>query len=301
MSQLDDNNSQIEAQVKAYQQRASTHLSQCLIADTLHPVRLHKAMRYAVLQGGKRTRPLLVYLTGLALELDVDSLDIPACAVELIHAYSLVHDDLPCMDDDDLRRGQPTCHKAFDEATAVLVGDGLQALSFQQLSEAPDLSAEQIVEMIKVLSHAAGSRGMVGGQAIDMAATGQQLSLAELENMHVHKTGALITASVQLACIAGQATQIQRQALLHYAHCIGLAFQIQDDVLDETADTQTLGKTQGSDKALNKPTYPMLLGLAESKQRAQELVSDAIQSLESFGTQADGLRWLANYIINRQF
>ena len=293
----------VEADVKSYQQRASKQLEDCLTAKDVLPFRLHEAMRYAVLQGGKRLRPLLVYLTGKALDIPVSRLDAPACALELIHAYSLVHDDLPCMDDDDLRRGQPTCHKAFDEPTAVLVGDALQTLAFQVLSSAPDLSAEQRLKMVESLARAAGSRGMVGGQALDMAAVGKQLNLAELENMHLHKTGALISASVQLAIHAAEHISTeQTQALLHYAHCIGLAFQIQDDVLDETADTATLGKTQGADKALNKPTYPALLGLKEAQIRAADLVNDALDSLKHFeADKVTPLHWLANYIIHRRF
>lgn len=293
----------VAADVKSYQQRASLQLQQCLVADKILPFRLHQAMRYAVLQGGKRLRPLLVYFTGKALNIPSERLDAPACALELIHAYSLVHDDLPCMDDDDLRRGQPTCHKAFDEATAVLVGDGLQSLAFNVLSRAPDLTAEQRLKMVETLSFAAGSRGMVGGQALDMAAVGQALNIVELENMHLHKTGALISASVQLAIHASNTVNAeQSQALLHYAHCVGLAFQIQDDVLDETADTDTLGKTQGADKALNKPTYPALLGLAEAQARAADLVNDALGSLTHFDSDhAAPLHWLANYIIHRRF
>jgi len=303
MNSLESFGRAVEGDIKTYQQRASAQLNHCLTVDNILPCRLHKAMRYAVLQGGKRLRPLLVYLTGQTLNIPQSQLDAPACALELIHAYSLVHDDLPAMDDDDLRRGKPTCHKAFDEATAILVGDALQTLAFQTLSRAPKLSAKQRLNMIESLSIAAGSRGMVGGQALDMDAVGKQLNLVELENMHLHKTGALISASVQLAIHAAEKiSPNQSQALLHYAHCIGLAFQIQDDVLDETSDTETLGKTQGADKALNKPTYPALLGLSEARERATNLVNDALSSLQDFDHKKTApLRWLANYIIHRRF
>lgn len=269
----------------------------------MHPARLHQAMRYTVLGGGKRVRPLLAYATGAAVGAPGDRLDIPASAVELIHAYSLVHDDLPAMDDDDLRRGRPTCHRAFDEATAILTGDALQTLAFQILAHAPGLDVEPQVRlrMIDTLARASGSRGMAGGQAIDLAAVGQTLDIAQLEDMHIHKTGALIRASVLLGALcAGRLDEPRIEQLDRYAKCIGLAFQIQDDILDVTGDTATLGKTAGADTARAKPTYPALLGLEGARQRATELLAAANDSLNGFGPEADALRGLAEYIIRRR-
>ena len=289
--------------VSHYQQRVNMALEARLPAESIQPVRLHEAMRYAVFNGGKRIRPLLVYLTGQLFELNSDILDVPACAVELIHAYSLVHDDLPAMDDDDLRRGKPTCHKAFDEATAILVGDALQTQAFYVLSHDTNLhiSAEKRLHMVDVLALASGSRGMAGGQAIDMAAMGHTLNIAELENMHIHKTGALIRASVKLGALCHEVIESSvLEKLDHYAKCIGLAFQIQDDILDVEASTETLGKSQGADAVHNKPTYPSLLGLAESKRMAQTLIAEATDSLSDFDECADPLRQLANYIITRE-
>lgn len=277
-----------------YQQRVDTKLDLYLPSAKIHPHRLHEAMRYSIFNGGKRIRPLLVYLTGKALNVEETSLDAPSCAVELIHAYSLVHDDLPAMDDDDLRRGKPSCHKAFDEATAILAGDALQSLAFDVLSNNS--------KMIKTLAVAIGSRGMVGGQAIDIAAIGQSLNIAELENMHIHKTGALIRASVKMGALASQTIDENLlNKLDHYAKCIGLAFQIKDDILDIEANTETLGKTQGSDFANDKVTYPSLLGLNGAKQMATELIEDAINSLNELDHKADPLRWMANYILNRNY
>ncbi len=248
-------------------------------------------------------RPLLTYATGNTLGLDLDLLDAPACAVELIHAYSLVHDDLPAMDDDDLRRGKPTCHIAFDEATAVLVGDGLQTLAFQVLvmGQKSSVKAEARVNMVDILAKASGSHGMVGGQAIDLESVGIKLDLPTLENMHIHKTGALIRASVQLATTIDETlSQDSVSRLDHYAKCIGLSFQIQDDILDEESDTQTLGKTQGKDKDNNKPNYPAILGMAGAKAKAQDLHQQALDSLDIFDTSADILRMLSQYIIERK-
>jgi farnesyl diphosphate synthase len=294
----------LEIQMQQYQARIESVLADCLPDAHLPPAHLHQAMRYAVLNGGKRVRPLLVYFTGEALGLSAQKLDMSACAVELIHAYSLVHDDLPCMDDDDLRRGQATCHKAFDEATALLVGDALQTLAFQILSyqDNQSISATQRLDMVHALSLASGSQGMAGGQAMDLAAVGKTLNLAELEYMHIHKTGALIRASVQLAALSDENIDtIRLDKLEHYAKCIGLAFQIQDDILDVESDTTTLGKTQGADQARDKPTYPELVGLTEAKQMAADLLTEALHSLEGFDTKADALRALARYIINRHF
>ncbi|EIJ41512.1 geranylgeranyl pyrophosphate synthase [Beggiatoa alba B18LD] len=287
-----------------YQQRINQALTQHLPAPHILPVRLHEAMHYAVLNGGKRVRPLLVYLTGQALNVAPDVLDIPACAVECIHAYSLVHDDLPAMDDDDLRRGKPTCHKAFDEATAILAGDALQAHAFYLLTHDPtqQLSPAQRLAMVEALSLASSSRGMVGGQMIDMEAVGKNLNAAELENMHIHKTGALIRASVKLGALASpNFSEETFEQLDRYAKCIGLAFQIQDDILDVEAPTETLGKKQGADTALNKPTYPSIIGLQASKQMAIELIEQAVQALQTFDQRADPLRELAHYIIKRAY
>ncbi len=266
------------------------------------PARLHRAMRYATLSGGKRIRPVLVYATGLATGQAAETLDGAACAVELIHAYSLVHDDLPCMDDDDLRRGQPTCHRAFDEATAVLAGDALQALAFRVLAQDPALTGDggARLAMVRTLAEAAGSHGMVGGQCMDLEATGGSLSVAELEAMHIHKTGALIRACVQLACHNRPELAAEACARLdHYAKCIGLAFQIRDDLLDVEGDTATLGKRAGADHARDKPTFPGLLGLEASRERARALHDEALEALRDFGPEAGPLRELAGFIIDR--
>ncbi|MGD8407880.1 MAG: (2E,6E)-farnesyl diphosphate synthase [Thiohalophilus sp.] len=291
-----------EALIEKWRQRADTALDRWLPAEETLPQNLHRAMRYAVFNGGKRIRPVLVYAAGHSLAVPAARLDAPAVALELIHAYSLVHDDLPAMDDDDLRRGQPTVHKAFDEATAILCGDALQSLAFYVLARHldPAVPSEQRLQMHEALALASGSRGMAGGQAIDLAAVGQELNVAELENMHVHKTGALIRASVKLGALCQP--DIDEQALDrldHYAKCIGLAFQIQDDVLDVEGDTETLGKARGADIARNKPTYPALLGLDGAKRLANELIDDALQSLCELGEAAEPLRWIARYIVQR--
>jgi geranylgeranyl pyrophosphate synthase len=267
------------------------------------PERLHQAMRYSVLGGGKRLRPLLAYATGRALDVPFEVLDAPACAVEFIHVYSLIHDDLPAMDNDDLRRGKPTCHKAYDEATAILAGDGLQTLAFQVLADDPSLAvpAAARLAMIETLTVASGSFGMVGGQAIDLDAVGRTLDVVALENMHIRKTGALIRASVKLACLArSDLPEHIGENLDHYAKSIGLAFQIQDDILDEEGDTQTLGKTQGKDRDHNKPNYPALLGLAGARQKARELCEEAVESLAPLGDRGRVLRELAQFIVERR-
>jgi len=292
----------LASQIQFWRKRADQALEKCLPSETTIPERLHQAMHYAVLNGGKRIRPILTYAAGHSVGVPLAILDAPACAVELIHAYSLVHDDLPAMDDDDLRRGKPTCHKAFDEATAILAGDALQALAFQVLAhgQTPGIPAEQRLQMLDSLAIASGSRGMAGGQAIDLGAVGQMLNVAELENMHVHKTGALIRASIKLGALCQpdiDSTTLKK--LDHYAKCIGLAFQIQDDILDVEGDTETLGKMQGADQALNKPTYPALLGLESAREMARELHEDALRSLDEMGEKADPLRWLADYIVQR--
>jgi geranylgeranyl pyrophosphate synthase len=285
------------------QARAEVALDARLPAASKLPERLHQAMRYCVLDGGKRLRPLLAYATGHTLGIPLACLDGPACAVEFIHVYSLIHDDLPAMDDDDLRRGKPTCHVAYDEATAILAGDALQALAFHVLAHDHTIKApaENRLAMIETLASASGSCGMVGGQAIDLDAVGKQLDLLGLESMHIRKTGALIRASVRLATLAKPAIDANIvDKLDHYAKCIGLAFQIQDDVLDEESDTQTLGKTQGKDRDNHKPSYPALLGLAGAKQKAMELHEEALDSLDAFGQEADLLRSLSLFIIERR-
>ncbi len=277
-------------------------LERWLPAAGIAPTDLHRAMRYAVLGNGKRMRPLLVYATGAALGIPREALDGPACAVELVHAYSLVHDDLPAMDDDDLRRGQPTCHKAFGEATAILAGDALQALAFHVLAhdEAMRASPEQRIRMIDTLAVASGSRGMAGGQALDLAAVGRTLTLAELENMHVRKTGALMRASVVLAASSSPQVDAGIAARLdHYAKRIGLAFQVQDDILDIEGETEVIGKPQGSDIARDKPTYPNLLGLAGARRIAAELRAEALTGIESLGEAGEPLRFMADYITQR--
>jgi farnesyl diphosphate synthase len=277
-------------------------LDRFLPAERTHPAKLHQAMRYSVLSGGKRVRPLLVYAAGNALSAEPAALDAAACAVECIHAYSLVHDDLPAMDDDDLRRGKPTCHKAFGEATAILAGDALQSMAFCILAHADmsQLSAARRLKMIELLAQASGSRGMIGGQVLDLAAIGAELDIAELEDMHVHKTGALIRAAVLLgAFCAGELPDAAFKALDRYGKYVGLAFQVQDDILDVTGSTADLGKQAGADQALNKPTYPSLLGLKGARERARELHEAAIASLADMDQRADPLRWLSAYIVNR--
>ncbi len=293
-----------EQQIEQWRARSEASLEKWLPADNINPSRLHQAMRYAVLNGGKRVRPVLTYAAGYAVEASTDALDCPAAAVEFIHAYSLVHDDLPAMDNDDLRRGKPTCHRAFDEAQAILAGDALQALAFHVLAHGlPDtIPAAQRLDILDTLAVASGSRGMAGGQAIDLDSVGKSLNIAELEDMHVHKTGALIRASVKMAALCRP--DIEKTALKkldHFAKCIGLAFQIQDDILDVTSDTETLGKTQGADIAMNKPTYPALLGLDGAREMAADLHQQALDSLDMFAERAAPLRWLADYIIKRDY
>lgn len=288
--------------LQVYQKSVETALDHWLPDASIQPEKLHEAMRYSVLSDGKRIRPVLLYATGEAFGLDLSALDGPASAVEIIHAYSLIHDDLPAMDDDDLRRGRPTCHKAYDDATAILAGDALQALAFHILAhdEKIEVNIQQRLEMIKTLAVASGSRGMAGGQAIDLASVGKSLTIGELENMHIHKTGALITASAELGALSVDNVDTELLARISkYAKCIGLAFQIKDDILDIESDTETLGKPQGSDIAMNKPTYPNLLGLDGAKKAANDLYNQALESLEIFDNRADMLRSIADYIVNR--
>lgn len=336
---MDQNTNALEAFLACCQQRAEQALDDRLPAPSGALDRLHQAMRYSALGGGKRVRATLVYAAaqaaGATLEQDAvaasqaELIDDGAAAVEMIHAYSLIHDDLPAMDDDDLRRGRPSCHKAFDEATAILAGDALltqafevlagrqhshlghgistitedhqpEALAVREQQSDSDVQSTRRLQMIQALARGSGSRGMVGGQALDLASEGQPLDLALLENIHIHKTGALIRASVALGALAqsGLSDEAQKQ-LDHYAKCIGLAFQIQDDLLDVEGDTQTLGKQSGADAAHQKSTYPALLGVRATREAARSLVDEALKSLQSFDERADPLRWIADYIVNR--
>ena len=287
----------------AIQARVEAALGRLLPAPEVVPQRLHQAMRYAALGGGKRVRPLLAFAAGDLAAADLSRVEIAACAVECIHAYSLVHDDLPCMDDDVLRRGRPTCHVEYDEATALLVGDSLQAVAFQFLAEhklAED--AETQLEMLRILAAACGSRGMAGGQAIDLASVGKPLAPAELEYMHIHKTGALIRASVALGARCGATLSIEGLGHLdRYAKLVGLAFQVVDDVLDCEGSTATLGKTAGKDAAAHKPTYVSVLGVAGARAMAEELRVDAQKALSGFGAKAKRLAALADFIVLRKF
>jgi farnesyl diphosphate synthase len=281
------------------QARVEEALKRSLPGPQHAPARLHEAMRYATLEGGKRVRPLLTFAAGELCGADARRLEVAACAVEMIHAYSLVHDDLPCMDDDVLRRGKPTVHVEFDEATAMLVGDALQAQSFQLLSE-PGLSDDpkRQLEMVKTLAVAAGSRGMAGGQAIDLESTGKALSQAELEFMHVRKTGALISAAVKMGALCAGTCP---PALEQYAHRVGLAFQVVDDVLDAEASTATLGKTAGKDSKQGKPTYVSAMGAPRAKAFAEELRRAAHAAVDEFGGGAWRLKQLADFIVLRKF
>jgi len=265
------------------------------------PARLHEAMRYTTLGGGKRVRPLLAYAAGELFGASEDAVARAACAVEMIHVYSLVHDDMPCMDDDALRRGKPTVHVAYDEATALLVGDALQAQAFEVLAGSEEVAPGRLVQMLRLLAEAAGTKGMCGGQAIDLDSVGLSLSLEELERMHQLKTGAMLRVSVLLGALAGRELSSQElEALKDYARAIGLAFQVVDDVLDATADSATLGKTAGKDAAANKPTYVSILGLAPSKALAEQLRQQAHAALAPFGEQALRLRELADLIVQRK-
>ena len=284
------------------QKHIDSYLDRQLHNDLPQLERLYEAIRYSVLGGGKRIRPVLVYASCEAFGVAGSSADAAAGAVELVHAYSLIHDDLPAMDDDDLRRGQPTCHRAFDEATAILAGDALQALAFEWITQAGALQADTRLRMSTLLARAAGPQGMVGGQAIDLGAVGRQLDQQDLEDMHRRKTGALIRASVQLGALASErADEQQMSALGRYADCIGLAFQVQDDILDVEGQTEVLGKNNGADAARGKPTFPALLGLDGAHQLAMSLCDQAIAALDGFGDPAERLRQLARYMIERQF
>ena len=278
-----------------------TALSELLPQPRVAPLRLHDAMRYSTLNGGKRVRAMLVFAAGEVAGATEERLKVAAAAVEMLHAYSLIHDDLPCMDDDVLRRGKPTCHVEFDEATALLAGDALQSLAFQLLAEYRlcDDPARQL-KMINLFAHASGSRGMAGGQAIDLDAVGKALSLPELEHMHILKTGALIRASVLLGAYCGRGLDdAQLENLDRYGKCVGLAFQVVDDVLDEEGSSVTLGKTAGKDRQEGKPTYTSLLGLARAREFALELLADAHAAVAPFEGRAGRLRQLADFIVHR--
>ena len=282
--------------------QVETALSELLPVSRIAPARLHDAMRYSTLGGGKRVRAMLVYGAGALTQAPADRLKIAASAVEMIHAYSLIHDDLPCMDDDVLRRGKPTCHVEFDEATALLAGDALQSFAFQLMSEykLSDDAAVQL-KMIQLFAAAGGSRGMAGGQAIDLDAVGKTITLPELEFMHILTTGALIRASVLLGTHCGKTLpQPDLDRLDRYAKCVGLAFQVVDDILDEEGDAATLGKTAGKDKAQSKPTYTSLMGLPDAKRFSEELLCDALEAISPFGPGASRLREIADFIVHRE-
>ena len=293
-----------QPRLAAYQKRVDAALDKYLPSEDPPEHNLAAAIRYSVTGGGKRIRPAMVYAAGEAMGVSTDLLDIPACAVEMIHAYSLIHDDLPAMDDDDLRRGRPTCHKNFDEATAILAGDALQALAYEILAkdDHKELTPEHRIEMLSLLTEASGAHGMAGGQAVDLASVGKRLTLEQLEHMHQLKTGALIRASVLLGAMCKQdLCQQEINMLSDYALCIGLSFQIQDDILDVISDTETLGKPQGSDEKQEKPTFPAIIGLEKSIELAQEQHELALKTLEHLDEKADSLRLLSAYIVERHF
>jgi geranylgeranyl diphosphate synthase type II len=292
----------LPALLEKYRTEVDAQLEQSLPVAEGPAAPLFAAMRYSVLNGGKRIRPALCFAAADALGGHNQNTAKVAAALEMIHAYSLIHDDLPAMDDDNLRRGKPTCHIQFDEATAILAGDGLQSLAFQQLTELEGLSADTVVKLVAMLASLGGCNGMVAGQAIDLAATGQLLNIEQLKNMHAHKTGALIEASVLMGAMAtGNATQQQLGALKTYAQAIGLAFQIQDDILDVESSTEQLGKQQGSDIANHKSTYTSILGLEQARSQAAQLHQKSLDSLAVFAEQADPLRGIARFIVNRAY
>jgi geranylgeranyl pyrophosphate synthase len=292
------------AQLEAWRERMEGALAARLPRANVIPARLHEAMRYSVLGGGKRIRPALLFATARAVGLSEDEVEAAACAVELVHVYSLVHDDLPAMDNDDLRRGRPTCHKAYDEATALLVGDALQPLAFQLLASDPALPASPAIRLrlIDMLAQASGTFGMAGGQAIDLAAQGTRLDIGQVEDMHARKTGAVIRASVLMAaeCVPPLDANLYA-GLTRFATAVGLAFQIQDDLLDVTGDVSTLGKATGADSERAKPTHPAIIGITASQQRVRLLHSQAINALAPFGDRAESLRCLAHWLLSRQY
>ena len=287
----------IEEQLSPYRERLELYLEQILPASTTVPCLLHEAIRYSTLNAGKRLRAVLVYLAGEMYNAKLESLDATAAAVELIHAYSLVHDDLPCMDDDDLRRGKPSCHKAYDEATAMLVGDALQSLAFELLGS---LDKNISSDLTQTLARASGSRGMAGGQALDLQAAGKVTDLASLQQIHSMKTGALIEAAVLMgAYTAGVTDSVELKLLSNYAKALGLGFQIHDDILDVISDTATLGKQTGADAVNGKATYPGLIGLAAAKEAANDAYQQAHRALLQLPHDTQKLQMLADYAINR--
>jgi geranylgeranyl pyrophosphate synthase len=292
------------AQLEAWRKRMEAALEARLPGPDVVPSRLHEAMRYSVLGGGKRIRPALVFATARTLGLDEKEVEAAACAIELVHVYSLVHDDLPAMDDDDLRRGRPTCHKAFDEATAVLVGDALQTLAFQVLARDPGLPASAAIRLrlVDLLAEASGTFGMAGGQAIDLAVQGKRLDVAQVEEMHARKTGALIRVSIMMAAACAPALDAWlHDALGQFADPIGLAFQIQDDLLDLLGDVSTLGKATGADSERGKPTHPAIIGIPASQERVRLLHAQALAALTPFGPRAEPLRALAGWLLARSY
>lgn len=302
MDAIADQNAAFKVWTANQQMRIESVLDEHLPAETIVPQRLHEAMRYATLGGGKRVRALLTYAAGEFCGASTEKADIPAAAVELIHAFSLVHDDMPCMDNDDLRRGKPSTHKQYGDAMAMLVGDALQSLAFQLISQDNLVNSSQKIKMLHMLSLASGSRGMAGGQAIDLESIGIPLTRAELETMHIHKTGALIRAAALLgAYSAYRPNEDKVKAVDHFAKSIGLAFQVVDDILDAQGDTDTLGKTAGKDAYHQKSTYVTILGLKAAKNLAEELHANAMAALSFYGREADLLRHLANFITQRSF
>lgn len=292
-----------ESRVESYRDRIERFMEAALPGPEVKPRRLHEAMRYSVLGGGKRIRPLLVYATGETMAVQTEMLDAPAAAVEMMHAFSLVHDDLPAMDDDDLRRGRPTTHRAFDEATAILAADALQPLAFSLLANAPQLTdyPEERNRIIGLLAESCGSNGMTGGQAIDIAAEGEGLDAAELEHMYRLKTGRLLRASVLSAAYCPPSCTVgERHALERFVDCMGLAFQIRDDILDIEGTTEEIGKRQGADIAHGKATYPRLFGIENARRRADQLLQDALSELDALDRETEGLRYLANLIVLRR-
>ncbi len=288
--------------ITEYADRIVSKLDEALPESAETPGRLHEAMRYSVLNGGKRVRPLLVYATGECLEIDADFLDAPAMAIELIHAFSLVHDDLPSMDNDDLRRGHPTVHRKFDEATAILAADALQPLAFQVLATTPGISSDKRSRLVETVARACGSLGMTGGQSIDLSSEGESLSETELEQMYALKTGALIEAAVMgPSCLADALPEEKRNALLHFARNIGVAFQIRDDILDVEGETDVIGKHAVADQRLEKATFPSLFGVDAARRRCETLLEAGLQQLEIFEDDAEPLRWLARYIVERGY
>lgn len=289
-----------ENRIPHFHERIVAGLDRALPPVDRTPCKLHEAMRYAVLNGGKRIRPLLIYATGECLGVSEDRLDAPAVSIELIHAFSLVHDDLPAMDDDDLRRGMPTVHRQFDEATAILAADALQPLAFSVLANAPGISDTEKVRLISLVGEACGSLGMTGGQSIDLASEGRVLSREDLSQMHCLKTGALIRASVMSAsCLAAGISDANVAALRNFSEAVGLAFQIRDDILDVEGHTDVIGKQVGADSKKSKATWPAMFGMDESRRHCAELLESGLDSLETFGDSAASLRWLAHYVVDR--